>query len=98
MTTEKLEARIRYAKQAIAEVNDALVSLEEQRAVKQLRLDVWHQNTLARLTRTKACLSTKAHHLAATKRAKQRNRHSVPGIDKLVSVVEMAQPTNVKPA
>ena len=95
MTNEKVEARLKYTQQQLADVNYALVSLEEQRAVKQLRMDVWHRNTLARLTRAKARLTSKAHKLAAAKRAKQRNKPRTPATDTLVSTCDLDGPVLV---
>lgn len=97
MTNEKLEARLKYTQQQLADVNYALVSLEEQRAVKQLRMDVSYQNSLARLTRTKAHLTCKAHKLAAAKRAKLRNKPRTPATDTLGSTRDLDGPVLVNP-
>lgn len=93
--TVRLEARIRATKLEIADVDDALALLVEQLAVKQLRIDAWYANTQSRLTRRKAALLNK---LAAAKRAKQRDKHRLPAQANLISIADLAQPTNVKPA
>ena len=93
--TVRLEARINATKLEIADVDDALALLVEQLAVKQLRIDAWYANTQSRLTRRKARLLI---HLAAAKRAKQRDKHRLPAQATRTLLPDLATPTNVKPA